>query len=79
MNDVSDCANFFPHLKLGASSAFCGDFWDSMDYELCWEEASEIPHYSEEMAREFSAGNHVKFNADGTITYPNWIVARWKH
>ena len=26
------------------------DFWDSMEYELRWEEGPDIPHYSEEMA-----------------------------
>ena len=27
MNDVSDCADSSPHLKVGASSAFCGEAW----------------------------------------------------
>ena len=55
------------------------DFGDSMEFELRWEEDPDIPHYSEEMAPEFFAGNHAKFTADGTITYPDWIVDRWKH
>lgn len=55
------------------------DFWDEMDYELRWEEDPDIPHYSEEMAHEFFAGNHAKFTVDGAIAYPDWIVERWKH
>lgn len=55
------------------------DFWDCMEYELRWEEEPDLPHYSDEMAREFFAGNHAKFTADGTIAYPDWIVCRWKH
>ena len=55
------------------------DFGDSMEYELRWEEGPDLPHYSEEMAREFFAGNHAKFTVDGTIAYPDWIVCRWKH
>ena len=55
------------------------DFWDEMDYELRWEEGPDLPHYSDEMAREFFAGNYAKFTADGTITHPDWIVERWKH
>ena len=35
--------------------------------------------WSQEMAREFFAGNYARFSTDGTIAYPDWIVCHWKH